>query len=601
MLSVMFSVKLHNLPTRREFRVCGLLFALLAGWLGGLSVTQAETKFPYEATIFTDDVDVHSGPGSRFYVTASLKKGDAVTVHRHDPGGWYMIAPPSGSFSLIRSEYVRKDSGKQGTITENNVIVRVGSQANSHNEVEQRRLMKGDKVAILGEVTIADRGRNVLMLKIEPPRGEFRWVKGDYIVPKDPSLRKVKDADPYAFPSNGVEVEVEALPHNKPGNTTNPTLPVAGPGGLKPRPTPEQWNNQTGAVNAGYNPQQLERDRGILEALDRNFRDMIQQDISTWNLRDLAHDYRKLQANTPIPPIASQIDLRLQAMERYRKIKAEYDDLTRLTSSTDRRDAQLLSMQRRTELAQQSPFDQFEANSDERIAFNGPDQSGLFSSNDDALEFLPNLGPTPQGSPSAPSAMPSPALPHRPDAKFPEAAPATLAPHSGQHPSGQFPPAHTAENHPDGAPIGGMPGYGPAGPPALGQSLLGNPLGIGIPWLQPQAWGPHTQPAPGGQPQHQQQHPPRGPQQNSAHPGSGGGYSGAGVLKQVGGTARNTPPYVLVTQDDRLLAYLHPLPGVQLERFLGQSIGVTGDRRHHPQLQADVIHVTGFAPVRLTP
>lgn len=593
MLSVKFSLKLCNLPARREIRLCGLLLALLVGGLGGLSVTQAETKFPYEATIFTDDVDVHSGPGSRFYVTASLKKGDAVSVHRHDPGGWYMVAPPSGSFSLIRSEYVRKDSNKQGTVTENNVIVRVGSQVNSHNEVEQRRLMKGDKVTILGDVTISDRGRNVLMLKIEPPRGEFRWVKGDYIVPKDPSLRKVKDADPYSFPSNGVEVEVEALPHNKPGDTSNPNFPVAGPGGLKPRPTPEQWNNQTGAINAGYNPQQLERDRGILEALDRNFRDMIQQDISTWNLRDLAHDYRKLQANTPIPPIANQIDLRLQAMERYRKIKAEFDDLTRLTSSTDRRDAQLLSMQRRTEVAQQSPFDAFESNSDERIAFNGPDHSGLFPSNEDTLEILPNLGPSPGSGPSALLTVPSPTPPSSNNARFPEASAGTSAPGFGHTPSGQFPSAQTGE-----FPAGGRPGHVPAGSPPLGQSLLGNPLGMGIPWLQPQAWGPQTQPAPGGHPKPPSQ--PRGPHQTSANPGPGGGYSGAGVLKQVGGGARNLPPYVLVTPDDRLLAYLQPLPGVQLERFLGQSIGVTGDRRPHPQLQADVIQVTGFAPVRLT-
>ncbi|MCA8984930.1 MAG: hypothetical protein KDA76_14305 [Planctomycetaceae bacterium] len=504
-------------PLSRAWKLALTFFCVGLPVICGMSQrVSAAAKFPYEATIFTDNVEAHSGPGARFYVTDTLKKGAAVTVHRHDPGGWYMIAPPPGSFSLIRAEYVRRESPRQGSITENNVIVRVGSQVNSHNEVEQRRLMKGDRVNILGEVTLAEQGRQIQMLKIEPPRGEFRWVKGDYIVPSDPALRKVHDSDPYAIPSNGVEIERK----EKQGNTPDLNFPIADRGSNQPRPAPENWDGKSGAVNAGYDPKLLEKDRTILNALDVNFRNMIQQDISTWNLRDLAHDYRKLQASTSIPPIANQVDLRLQAMERYRKIKAEYDDLVKLTSGTEQRDAQLLSLQKNVELAQVSPFEEWSGGVDDRLA--------MGASPDQAFEFLPYLGPVAE----------SDSLPHN-DESLPE--------------------------------------------PSYGSSTIPEPR----PTVRPQApWGPATQPAQGG----------HGPGAQGTQP-----FSGAGIVKQVGNGSRNLPPYVLVTPGDRLLAFLQPAPGVQLEQFLGQSIGVTGERRHDKNLQADLIQVTGFAPVRLAP
>ena len=62
--------------------------------------------FPYQAVITENETYVRSGPGSRYYPTARLSEGVNVTVHRHDPGGWYMIAPPAGSFSWIRAEYI---------------------------------------------------------------------------------------------------------------------------------------------------------------------------------------------------------------------------------------------------------------------------------------------------------------------------------------------------------------------------------------------------------------------------------------------------------------------------------------------------------------
>ena len=54
-----------------------------------------ERKFPYQAIVETDGEYVRSGPGPNFYPTDKLKKGDKVTVIRHDLGGWCMITPRS--------------------------------------------------------------------------------------------------------------------------------------------------------------------------------------------------------------------------------------------------------------------------------------------------------------------------------------------------------------------------------------------------------------------------------------------------------------------------------------------------------------------------
>jgi hypothetical protein len=46
---------------------------------------------------------------------------------------------------------------------------------------------------------------------------------------------------------------------------------------------------------------------------------------------------------------------------------------------------------------------------------------------------------------------------------------------------------------------------------------------------------------------------------------------------------------------------LMPAPGIDLERWLGKSVGVVGPRLPDPQLRADLITVNRLTPVRLTP
>jgi hypothetical protein len=164
----------------------GLVWSgLVVAWLGGGTwgaAAQAPKKFPYGAVVRQDDVSVRSGPGRKYYPTSKLRTGERVTVVRHDPGGWYVIQPPAGSFSWVPARAIERTAEGVGTVTVNNTSALVGSDESDLRDVEQRRLRKGESVEILGEKLLMDAaGRKELWLKIAPPKNEWRWVLGQFV------------------------------------------------------------------------------------------------------------------------------------------------------------------------------------------------------------------------------------------------------------------------------------------------------------------------------------------------------------------------------------------------------------------------------------
>jgi hypothetical protein len=51
----------------------------------------------------------------------------------------------------------------------------------------------------------------------------------------------------------------------------------------------------------------------------------------------------------------------------------------------------------------------------------------------------------------------------------------------------------------------------------------------------------------------------------------------------------------------RVLAYLVPAPGVNLENWVGRAAGVSGSRIPHPELKSELITVNRLTPVNLVP
>ena len=284
----------------------------------------AQTRqFPYDARVVVDEAYVRSGGGEQFYPTQVLPRDAVVRVRRHDPGGWFMIEPPKGSFSWIPEKFVRQVSRNSAEIIESNVVVFVGSAFGDETHVWQRKMMSGETVEVIGRRDVDTLTGPKPMLKIKPPAREYRWVPGSALVPVNENQRMAQDNDPYAVPTEIVERTSAA-------------------------PAAESMNEQKAGFAPSDRLQRLKRireEQRQLYEIDQKFRFMVLSDPAQWDLQEIEQQYLQLQEAVTHKPIAGQIDLRYPAINRYRVRKAEIDELKQLTSATERRDAQLMASQ----------------------------------------------------------------------------------------------------------------------------------------------------------------------------------------------------------------------------------------------------------------
>ena len=153
--------------------IIALLFALAKP-----SYAQQD-EFPYTAIVLNNQTKVYSGPGDMHYATHALDENDLVEVYRHDPGGWCAIRPPAKSFSLIPETAVKRLSKQIGEVLVDGSQAWVGTALGAvENPLWQVKLKKGERVAIVGEAAWPRAsGKTTVWLQIEPPAGEYRWVK----------------------------------------------------------------------------------------------------------------------------------------------------------------------------------------------------------------------------------------------------------------------------------------------------------------------------------------------------------------------------------------------------------------------------------------
>ena len=318
-----------------------LLIAGTALVASGTVGRSEDRKFPYEAIVDAEDGEnVRSGPGPKFYPTDKLQKGDRVMVHRHDPGGWCMIAPPPGSFSWVRAEHVQKSGSNSGVLIANVVVVHIGSALNPDEfTTVQANLSKGDAVEILDEKKFPFDDGSRLMFKISPVKREWRWIARKSIQPAD------------AFRSDPYPVDQPARKKRSGPIAEMDEDTFAKPISTRPSPRDEEINSsENGAVRrTGPGSEQQTAERQKLNDIDQRFREMIRQDPPTWDLDSLEDQYKQLDEEIGQASMTTTIALRLDAVKRYRKIHKDYVDFYKLTSETKQRDAQLLSLQTQRE------------------------------------------------------------------------------------------------------------------------------------------------------------------------------------------------------------------------------------------------------------
>lgn len=451
--------------------------------------TAQSQKFPYDAVIADDEVYSRSGPGNKpYYPTSRLRKGDHVTVIRHDHGGWFMIEPPPGSFAWVRQEFVNRQ-GDRGVITgDSQIVAWVGTSFGDDHYVEQRRLQPGESVEILGEKILRDerekdQWREIAYFRIKSPKGHFRWIPGSKVVPADKQSNianaRAREGDPFGGEKASAElgsdprvsrVDMASL---KPegDDTTAAELNSESPSkgiGRRPAPTPKELdegiatrNPQTPAKKELGTPSSFvtldSSGQQRLAAIDEQMKVMLQGNSRDWDFTAIEAELQALQAQESTSAGAAR---RLASLGKYKRIKADYDDFTSIMERTNRRDAELAA---------------------------AAAQRG--------------------NSPGAP---------------IPSAATGRLAV-----------PAASSRPALDGAPTTGR-------------------------------------------------------------------FSGAGIIQRTGSNNPNVPKFVLQHPNGQRLAYLQG-DGVDLNKYVGESMGLEGKRFYRQDLRSDFMIVTSLQPVKLKP
>ncbi len=80
-------------------------------------------------------------------------------------------------------------------------------------------------------------------------------------------------------------------------------------------------------------------------------------------------------------------------------------------------------------------------------------------------------------------------------------------------------------------------------------------------------------------------------------PGDAQGYDAIGVLRPVNSRRPGAPPFALVDERGQVVSFVTPTPGVNLQPFLGQRIGVSGTRGYIPEFQRGHVVAGHVSPV----
>ena len=177
----------------RSLGIIALVVAFGLAVDGDRGSSFAAEKFPYTAYTNSTDVYIRSGPGKNYYPTEKLGKGEAVEIYRHDPGGWYAIRPPEGSFCWVPADVLKPHGDRLATVVKDKSPCYVGTKFSSARDVSQVRLDKGEEVEILDIKQLGDGPDAQSWVEIAPPSGEFRWVFGKFVDREPPSGLTHKD------------------------------------------------------------------------------------------------------------------------------------------------------------------------------------------------------------------------------------------------------------------------------------------------------------------------------------------------------------------------------------------------------------------------
>lgn len=146
---------------------------------------------PRKAIIVAPEAFVRAGPGGSYYPTQILPAGAVVEAYYEDPGGWVAIRPPEGSFSWVKVEDVEIGEDGLAEVIREGAPCFVGSLLSSARDFAPVRLRRGELLRVLewegntvGPIAPLPDGDSPNLrddlsgwCRVAPPAGEFRWIE----------------------------------------------------------------------------------------------------------------------------------------------------------------------------------------------------------------------------------------------------------------------------------------------------------------------------------------------------------------------------------------------------------------------------------------
>jgi hypothetical protein len=160
-------------------------------------LVEVSLKSPKTVFVVVSRAEIYSGPSAETYPTGYLARGQALEAYHRTPDGWIGIRPPAGSFSwVMASDAYLLPGGRVIEITAKDAVSWIGSELGSAKQYRwQIKLQRGEQLAVIGESESTDkRGERLLWYKIAPPSGEFRWIDEKAVAldpPAEPGIARV--------------------------------------------------------------------------------------------------------------------------------------------------------------------------------------------------------------------------------------------------------------------------------------------------------------------------------------------------------------------------------------------------------------------------
>lgn len=130
----------------------------------------------YTAVVTADQVKVRGGPGTSYYATQTLDRGDRVEVMANDADGWCRVRPPQGSFSWVAAADISVRPDGTARVVRDRAKTLVGSRFDDRRDTIQLLLDRDEIVELLPGESGAEKGTAPSWYKITPPAGEYRWI-----------------------------------------------------------------------------------------------------------------------------------------------------------------------------------------------------------------------------------------------------------------------------------------------------------------------------------------------------------------------------------------------------------------------------------------